>query len=169
MNQQLLPLGRVLMLLYVPVMLLFPLGFACMFPSVVSSESSRLHVRGLMKMLIICTLLSPALWLGLLVWMPKWNGGLTSRFSQLRVGTLFRTLVRLASSLTIPQVSARSRVAASRLPTAGSMCFLMRRSDIADHAPLSFIRATFTPLTLLPISRKPSSLMRIPRRRRSYW
>lgn len=59
--------GRVVMMILVVFMLLFPLAFAVLVPSRASSESARLAVRGRLVMLALATLVLLGVWVGLLI------------------------------------------------------------------------------------------------------
>jgi len=59
--------GRVVMMIFVLLFLLFPLAFAALVPSRASSEPARLAVRGRLVMLTLATLVLLGVWIGLLV------------------------------------------------------------------------------------------------------
>ncbi|MFO0783472.1 MAG: hypothetical protein U0636_07295 [Phycisphaerales bacterium] len=67
MNDSLLPIGRLFMLVFVPVMLLVPLVFALLVPNRVTDDAGRLKARGRVLLLTCCTVLALALWVGLLL------------------------------------------------------------------------------------------------------
>lgn len=72
-------IGNTFMLLFVPFMILFPLGLALLVPNRAGEESRRLLVRGMSAALLAATVLALALWLGLTLagtrfeW-AKWAG-----------------------------------------------------------------------------------------------
>jgi hypothetical protein len=62
-----LTLGRVIMLLFVPVMLISPLAFAALVPNRAVDDASRIKARGLLLVLAISTAALLAIWLGLVL------------------------------------------------------------------------------------------------------
>jgi hypothetical protein len=62
-----LTLGRVLMLLFVPVMLISPIAFAALVPNRAADEVSRVKARGLLLVLALSTAALLAIWLGLVL------------------------------------------------------------------------------------------------------
>ena len=60
-------LGRLLMLVFVPAMLLFPLAYATLVPNRAKVGSTRLQVRGRWLSLALCTLFLLTIWVGLLL------------------------------------------------------------------------------------------------------
>jgi hypothetical protein len=62
-----LTLGRMLMLIVVPLMLLFPLAFAAVVPGRAASGSARIGVRGRLLTLVLATLVLLGAWVGLLL------------------------------------------------------------------------------------------------------
>ncbi len=64
-------LGRVIMLVFVPVMLLFPLVFAALVPSRPADDSVRIKARGLLLTLAMSTAFLLAIWVGLVVTGPR--------------------------------------------------------------------------------------------------
>lgn len=67
MAEAFLTLGRVAMLIYVLLFLLFPLAFAALVPSRASSESARIAVRGRLVMLTLATFVLLGVWGGLVI------------------------------------------------------------------------------------------------------
>jgi hypothetical protein len=62
-----LTLGRVIMLILVPVALMFPLVFTALVPNRAADDIARIKGRGLMLVLALSTLVLLAVWLGLLL------------------------------------------------------------------------------------------------------
>ena len=58
-------IGNTFMLLFVPFMILFPLGLALLVPNRAEEESRRLKVRGMSGVLLASTVFALAFWLGL--------------------------------------------------------------------------------------------------------
>lgn len=67
MSDPYLTLGRLLMLVFVPAVLLFPLLFAVLVPNRAVDDSARIKARGLLLVLAICTAVLFAIWLGLVL------------------------------------------------------------------------------------------------------
>lgn len=67
MSDPYLTLGRLLMLVFVPALLLFPLLFVVLVPNRAVDDSARIKARGLLLVLAICTAVLFAIWLGLVL------------------------------------------------------------------------------------------------------
>lgn len=66
MSDPLLLLSRLVALVFVPVMLLFPLIFAALVPTRVTSDSDRTAARARLSVLVLATVAALAIWLGLI-------------------------------------------------------------------------------------------------------
>ncbi len=69
-------LGRVLMLVLVPTMLLFPMVFAALVPNRAADDSARIKARGLLLVLAISTAVLLAIWLGLVLTGARFPGAM---------------------------------------------------------------------------------------------
>lgn len=67
MSDPFLVLGRVLMLIFVPAMLVVPLVFAALVPNRAADDSARIKARGLLTVLALSTAVLLAVWLGLVL------------------------------------------------------------------------------------------------------
>lgn len=67
MSDPIIPLGRLFMLIFVPVMLLFPLVFAALVPNRTADDSARIKARWLMLTLAMGTAALLAIWVGLVL------------------------------------------------------------------------------------------------------
>jgi hypothetical protein len=76
MSDPFLVLGRILMLIFVPVMLVVPLVFAALVPNRAVDDSARIKVRGLMTVLALSTAVLLAVWLGLVLVGRGFSGGM---------------------------------------------------------------------------------------------
>lgn len=76
MSDPFLVLGRILMLIFVPVMLVVPLVFAALVPNRAVDDSARIKVRGLMTVLALSTAVLLAVWLGLVLVGRGLSGGM---------------------------------------------------------------------------------------------
>jgi len=73
MSDPFLPLARVFMLIFVPVMLLFPLVFAALVPNRAVDDSARIKARGLLLTLAMSTAVLLAIWVGLVLTGLRFN------------------------------------------------------------------------------------------------
>jgi len=76
MTDPFLTLGRVTMLILVPLMLLFPIVFAALVPSRAATDSARIAVRGRLLALSLVTLVLLGLWVGLLITGLRFHGAM---------------------------------------------------------------------------------------------
>jgi hypothetical protein len=76
MSDPFLVLGRILMLIFVPVMLVVPLVFAALVPNRAVDDSARIKARGLMTVLALSTAVLLAVWLGLVLVGRGLSGGM---------------------------------------------------------------------------------------------
>ena len=67
MSDPLIPLGRLFMLIFVPVMLLFPVVFAALVPNRAADDTARIKARGMMLTLAMSTVVLLAIWVGLVL------------------------------------------------------------------------------------------------------
>ncbi len=73
MSDPFIPLGRLFMLIFGPVMLLFPLVFAALVPNRAVDDSVRIKARGLLLTLVMSTAVLLAIWVGLVVTGLRFN------------------------------------------------------------------------------------------------
>ena len=73
MSDPFIPLGRLFMLIFVPVMLLFPLVFAALVPNRTADDSARIKARGMMLTLAMSTAVLLAIWVGLVLTGLRFN------------------------------------------------------------------------------------------------
>ena len=73
MSDPFIPLGRLLMLIFVPLMLLFPLAFAALVPNRAVDDSARIKSRGLLLTLAMSTAVLLAIWVGLVLTGLRFN------------------------------------------------------------------------------------------------
>jgi len=65
MSDPFIPLGRLFMLIFVPVSLLFPIVFAALVPNRAADDSARIKARGMLLTLAMSTVVLLAIWVGL--------------------------------------------------------------------------------------------------------
>jgi hypothetical protein len=73
MSDPFIPLGRLFMLIFVPVMLLFPLVFAALVPNRAADDSARIKARGMLLTLAMSTAVLLAIWVGLVLTGLRFN------------------------------------------------------------------------------------------------
>ncbi len=73
MSDPFIPLGRLFMLIFVPVMLLFPLVFAALVPNRAANDSARIKARGMLLTLAMSTTVLLAIWVGLVLTGLRFN------------------------------------------------------------------------------------------------
>jgi hypothetical protein len=73
MSDPFIPLGRLFMLILVPVALLFPLVFAALVPNRAADDSARIKARGVLLTLAMSTAVLLAVWVGLVVTGLRFN------------------------------------------------------------------------------------------------
>jgi hypothetical protein len=73
MSDPIIPLCRLFMLNFVPVMLLFPLVFAALVPNRTADDSARIKARGMMLTLAMSTVVLLAIWVGLVLTGLRFN------------------------------------------------------------------------------------------------
>ena len=73
MSDPFITLGRFFMLIFVPVMLLFPLVFAALVPNRAADDSARIKARGMLLTLAMSTAALLAIWVGLVLTGLRFN------------------------------------------------------------------------------------------------
>ena len=73
MSDPFITLGRLFMLIFVPVMLLFPLVFAALVPNRAADDSARIKARGMLLTLAMSTAALLAIWVGLVLTGLRFN------------------------------------------------------------------------------------------------
>ena len=73
MSDPFITLGRLLTLIFVPVMLLFPVVFAALVPNRADNDPARIKARGLLLTLAISTAVLLAIWVGLVLTGLRFN------------------------------------------------------------------------------------------------
>ena len=73
MSDPFITLGRLFMLIFVPVVLLFPLVFAALVPNRAADDSARIKARGMLLTLAMSTAALLAIWVGLVLTGLRFN------------------------------------------------------------------------------------------------
>jgi len=102
MSDPFIPLGRLLLLIFVPVILLFPLVFAAFVPNRAVDDSARIKSRGLLLTLAISTAVLLAIWVGLVL------TGLRFNFAMVIAGFWWPWFFPLWFFLAIPAIMAKN-------------------------------------------------------------
>jgi len=102
MSDPFLPLARVFMLIFVPVMLLFPLVFAALVPNRAVDDSARIKARGLLLTLAMSTAVLLAIWVGLVL------TGLRFNFAMIIAGFWWPWVFPLWFFLAMPAIVAKN-------------------------------------------------------------
>ncbi|MBM3222013.1 MAG: hypothetical protein FJZ38_25670, partial [Candidatus Rokubacteria bacterium] len=102
MSDPFIPLGRLLMLIFVPLMLLFPLAFAALVPNRAVDDSARIKSRGLLLTLAMSTAVLLAIWVGLVL------TGLRFNFAMIIAGFWWPWFFPLWFFLAMPAIVAKN-------------------------------------------------------------
>ena len=102
MSDPFIPLGRLFMLIFVPVMLLFPLVFAALVPNRTADDSARIKARGMMLTLAMSTAVLLAIWVGLVL------TGLRFNFAMIIAGFWWAWFFPLWFFLAMPAIGAKN-------------------------------------------------------------
>ncbi len=102
MSDPLLTLGRLLMIVFVPAMLLLPLAIALAVPNRSDDAAARLALRGKLVVLAFATMMALALWLGLLL------TGLRFPWSTWIAGSAWTLIIPLWALLAMPILRLKS-------------------------------------------------------------
>ena len=103
MSDPFITLGRFFMLIFVPVMLLFPLVFAALVPNRAADDSARIKARGMLLTLAMSTAALLAIWVGLVL------TGLRFNFAMVIAGFWWPWFFPLWFFLAMPAIVAKNQ------------------------------------------------------------